>query len=284
MIKNFFKIKNIFYIKAKLPASILPSSIKLIYLPKIKINEKTTIRNIIFTEFKYECSGKRHAKKEHYQNQCYCFCFKNFQLNYERVFTKTFSLSVSYGMIPEGKLPFSSLLPNDSEVNLEEVELGGSNATLETRFYLGKKGYGHGFYLAPYYRYSTFKVSNFTETIDMETNGVVYDTVDVTFKGNSTAHSAGLLIGAQWFLGKKDNFVLDAWFLGAHYGTSTGDLDGITDRPLTSVEQQQVQDKLDNLDIPVVKYKATVNANGANLKVDGPWAGLRAGISLGYRF
>ena len=70
------------------------------------------------------------------------FAFKNFQLNYERVFTKTFSLSVSYGMIPEGKLPFSSLLPNDSEVNLEEVELGGSNATLETRFYLGKKGYG----------------------------------------------------------------------------------------------------------------------------------------------
>jgi hypothetical protein len=47
----------------------------------------------------------------------------------------------------------------------------------------------------------------------MEINGVVYDTVDKsTFKGNSTAHSAGLLIGAQWFLGKKDNFVLDAWF------------------------------------------------------------------------
>lgn len=83
---------------------------------------------------------------------------------------------------------------------------------------------------------------------------------------------------------QKDNFVLDAWFLGAHYGTSTGDLDGITDRTLTSVEQQQVQDELDNLDIPVVKYKATVDANGANLKVDGPWAGLRAGISLGYRF
>ena len=63
-----------------------------------------------------------------------------------------------------------------------------------------------------YYRYSTFKVSNFTETIDVEINGVVYDTVDVTFKGNSTAHSAGLLISAQWFLGKTDNFVLDAWF------------------------------------------------------------------------
>lgn len=212
------------------------------------------------------------------------FAFKNFQLNYERIFTKTFSLSVSYGIIPEGKVPFSSSLSKNNDVNLENVQLGGNNATLEARFYLGKKGYGQGFYLAPYYRYSTYKVSNFTETIDMESNGVVYDTVDVTFKGNSTAHSAGLLIGAQWFLGKNDNFVLDAWFLGAHYGASTGNLDGITDRQLTPYEQQQAQDELDNLDIPVVKYKATVNANGANIKVDGPWAGLRAGISLGYKF
>ena len=62
------------------------------------------------------------------------------------------------------------------------------------------------------------------------------------------------------------------------------DLDGITDRTLTSVEQQQVQDELDNLDIPVVKYKATVNANGANLKVEDLGWFLRAGISLGYRF
>ena len=54
-------------------------------------------------------------------------------------FTKTFSLSQSYGMIPEGKLPFSSLLPNDSEVNLEEVELVEAMLLLETRFYLKKK-------------------------------------------------------------------------------------------------------------------------------------------------
>ena len=40
----------------------------------------------------------------------------------------------------------------------------------------------------------------------------------------------------------------------------------LQDRTLSSDEQQQVQDELDNLDIPVVKYKATVNANGANLK------------------
>ena len=212
------------------------------------------------------------------------FAFKNFQINYERVFTKTFSLSLSYGIIPEGKVPYASSWSNDSNTDLEKIRLSGNSATLESRFYLGKKGYGQGFYLAPYYRYSSYKVSNFVDSIDLEANGVVYETVGVTFKGTATAHSGGLLIGAQWFLGKKDNFVLDAWFLGAHYGKSSGNLDGVTDRTLNSLEQEQVQKELDNLDIPVVKYKATVNANGANVKVDGPWAGLRAGLSLGYRF
>ena len=106
-------------------------------------------------------------------------------------------------MIPEGKLPFSSLLPNDSEVNFRRSRTRWKQCYFRNQILFRKKRLWSGFYLAPYYRYSTFKVSNFTETIDMETNGVVYDTVDVTFKGNSTAHSAGLLIGAQWFLGKK---------------------------------------------------------------------------------
>lgn len=212
------------------------------------------------------------------------FLFKNFQVNYERVFTKTFSMSASYGFVPDGKLPYTSLLPKDTDEGFKEMNLGGSNVTLEARFYLGKKGYGEGFYLSPYYRYSTYKISNFTKPVEMEASGVVYDTVDVTFKGNSSAHSGGLMIGAQWFLGKQDNFVLDAWFIGAHYGKSSGNLDGVTDRTLTPIEQQQAQQELDNLDIPVVDYKATVNANGANIKVDGPWAGIRAGVSLGYRF
>lgn len=224
------------------------------------------------------------AKKNIIKTNVTGFAFKNFQLNYERVFNKTVSLSVSYGIVPEGKLPYASLLPSNTDASFKNMHLGGSNATVETRFYLGKKGYGEGFYLAPYYRYSTYKVSNFTESVDVEYNGVTYDTVNVDFTGKSTAHSAGLLIGAQWFLGVNKNFVLDAWFLGAHYGKATGNLDGVTDRVLNSLEQQQVQEQLDNMDVPVVKYKATVHQNGANIKVDGPWAGLRAGLSLGYRF
>ncbi len=212
------------------------------------------------------------------------FVFKNFQATYERIFTKTFSMSIGYGFVPEGKLPFTSFLPNDTDPEFKELMLSGNNFTLEPRFYLGKNGFGEGFYVAPYYRYSSYKISNFSKTVNVTLNGIPYDTVLINFTGDTSAHSGGVLLGAQWFLGKSDNLVLDAWFLGAHFGKGKGNLDGLTNRKLNAIEQQEVQKELDKLDIPVVEYKATVNENGSNLKVDGPWAGLRIGLSLGYRF
>lgn len=212
------------------------------------------------------------------------FLFKNFQGSYERVFSKVISLNISYGFVPEGELPYSSLLSDKTDEDFKNIRLSGNNFTLEPRFYIGKKGYGEGFYIAPYYRYSSYKVSDYSRTVDVTVNGIAYDTVVVNFTGDTAAHSGGVLLGAQWFLGKSDQFVLDAWFLGAHFGKATGNLDGITNRKLNSLEQQEVQKALDNQDIPIIEYRATVNENGANIKVDGPWAGLRVGLSLGYRF
>ena len=212
------------------------------------------------------------------------FIFKNFQGTYERVLNKVVSVNVSYGFVPKGKIPFSSMLPDDTDSGFKEISLSGNNLTLESRFYIGKKGFGQGFYLAPYYRYSSYQVSNFSKTITVNINGIPYDNVIINFAGDTSAHSGGLLLGAQWFLGKSNNIVLDAWFLGGHFGKAKGNLDGITNRKLSSQEQQEVQMELNNLDIPIVDYKATVSENGANFKVDGPWAGLRAGLSLGYRF
>ncbi|MFC6267986.1 DUF3575 domain-containing protein [Frigoriflavimonas asaccharolytica] len=212
------------------------------------------------------------------------FIFKNFQGTYERVLSKRISVNVGYGVVPEGNLPYTSFLPDDTDRDFKNIRLSGNNFTIEPRFYLGKKGFGEGFYVAPYYRYSSYQISNYSRSIDVSVNGIVYDTVIVDFTGDTSAHSGGVLLGAQWFLGKSDNFVLDAWFLGAHFGKAKGNLDGITNRKLNALEQQEVQKELDNQDIPIVEYNATVNENGANIKVDGPWAGLRIGLSLGYRF
>ena len=55
-------------------------------------------------------------------------------------------------------------------------------------------------------------------------------------------------------------------------------------KPLTAYEQQELKKELDGLNIPFVKYTTTTDANGASMNVDGPWAGLRSGLSFGYRF
>ncbi len=41
---------------------------------------------------------------------------------------------------------------------------------------------------------------------------------------------------------------------------------------------------LENIDIPLTNKTVIVTANNVAMKLDGPWAGLRAGISLGFKF
>jgi hypothetical protein len=53
---------------------------------------------------------------------------------------------------------------------------------------------------------------------------------------------------------------------------------------LSEDEQNSLREELSDLDIPLTKETVSVNANGASLKLDGPWAGVRAGISIGIKF
>lgn len=207
------------------------------------------------------------------------YAFRNINLTYERAITKWFSVSVGYANMGKGDIPMKGLIPADSKDDFKDIQVANSSFTLETRFYLGKEGFGKGFYIAPYYRNTSFKVDNFTYEYD--TNGQI---IPVKISGNAKANSGGLLLGAQWFLGNKKNWVLDWWIVGAHYGSGKGDLRGNSSRALTADEQAVLKSELEDLDIPLVKYTTKVDANGANIYLDGPWAGLRSGLSFGYRF
>lgn len=204
------------------------------------------------------------------------FAFRNVNLTYERVINQKFSVAVGFGTVSKGSVPFMNSFVKDNE--LSDVEVGVTNFTIEPRIYLGK-GYGRGFYLAPYYRFTSFNADN----IKLDKNYGLGN-VPVKISGKATGNSAGLMVGAQWFLGKSQNWVLDWWMVGAHYGKGKGDFRGDSSRPLSPIEQQELKKELDNLDIPFVKYSTTTDANGATINVDGPWAGLRSGVSLGYRF
>jgi len=209
--------------------------------------------------------------------------FRNFQFAYERTISRRFGLQLSYGFIPSGQVPLVNEYIKDDDIS--NIKMSGNNLTLEPRFYPGR-GYGHGFYLAPYYRYSHFTIDNLTYNYTSEDPAHSGEKIPIAFTGKTNANSVGLMIGAQWLLGRQDNWVLDVWFIGGHYGGATGTISGTvpTSRPLTAAEQNQLRKDIEDLDISLFDYKVTTNERGATIDLDSGWLGVRSGISFGYRF
>lgn len=204
------------------------------------------------------------------------YVFRNINLTYERVISQRFSVAVGFGTVAKGGIPFSKSFIDDTEFS--DAEISQTNFTLEPRIYIGQ-GYGRGFYFAPYYRHTSFNVEQVALNIDYSG-----EKVPTNISGEANGNSAGLMVGTQWFLGKTDSWVLDWWIAGAHYGAGKGDFRAGSARILTTEEQAELKREIEDLDIPYVDYTVTTDPNGANIKVDGPWAGLRTGLSIGYRF
>jgi len=75
---------------------------------------------------------------------------------------------------------------------------------------------------------------------------------------------------------------MDFRILGPHYGGASGTISGKMD--LSPQEQQYLREELENLQNDIVDIETTVDAQGASLKAKSPWGGIRAGLSIGYRF
>lgn len=200
---------------------------------------------------------------------------------YERILSKRFSIALSYKFLPSSKLIFRGAIPvSDPQAreSLDELILSNSAITPEVRFYVGKKGYGRGFYLAPFYRNAKFsgKGLGIDFTLDNGQN--------TTFNMEGTIKSStfGLLLGAQWKIGK--NFWLDWQIIGPHYGRATGNINGKSTVALSASEQNSLFNALNDINIPFTNETVSVSANNASLGLTGPWAGLRTGLSLGIDF
>jgi hypothetical protein len=182
--------------------------------------------------------------------------------------------------MPVSTLPFAGAVSKaigdddpDTKKTIENLRMGNYAITPEARLYLGK-GYGKGLYIAFFYRHARFTVDHLPVDYD--------DTHSLDISGKLTANTGGIMLGAQWPLGK--HFCIDWWIAGPHYGAGTGNFVGVASQPLTPSQQQVLRENLEDLDIPLTDKTINVNASGATMKLDGPWGGIRSGILLGIKF
>lgn len=211
--------------------------------------------------------------------------FRNVQFQYERVLSKRVSAALTYSFIPQGDVPFKDQITGDTAADFEgdvdpfeQAEIKYSSFTPEVRFYLGKKGYGKGFYLAPFFRSSKYEFDKITVSYELD-NG---SSRVIDFAGDLKSNTFGLLVGAQFNIG--NSFVLDWWIAGPHYGTGKGSLTGISSDTLSAEEQQSLSQELEDIDPPVIDLEYEVNSNGAKIKAAGPWGGIRGGLAIAFRF
>lgn len=208
---------------------------------------------------------------------------KNYSLQYERILNRKTSLAIAFRTMPNSSLPLKNLFVKDNNNQdakdaIESLRLGNIAITPELRFYMSKKGYGRGFYIAPFYRYASFKINQleFNYTNNSNTQSSMF------ISGKITANTGGILFGAQWPMGKHCG--LDLWIVGPHYGSGNGNFSGTSSTPLTQSEQDDLSKSLNDFKIPTINKTVTVTANQATMKLDGGWAGIRSGLSFGVRF
>jgi hypothetical protein len=206
---------------------------------------------------------------------------RNYHFTYERNLLKNVSLSLSYRTMPNGAVPFESILKeaiNSDQINFDRFSMGGSAITPELRIYLSMRKM-RGFYLAPYLRFANLDVTAPVKYTASTIAGPISREAD--FSGRIKSTSGGLMIGYQFQLLKK--LVLDFQIIGGHYGSSKGDLNFAAS--LNAQEQQSLRDNLANIQADPFKFSSTVDANGAKINVDGPWAGIRGlNLGIGLRF
>jgi hypothetical protein len=207
----------------------------------------------------------------------------NYSLQYERALTRKISFAVTLRIMPYSGVPLKSSLlktvngDDNTKQTIEDFRLSNTAITPEFRFYLSRRGYGRGFYIAPFYRYAIFK----TNDIDIFYNDSSGAQNTIKLSGKLTSNTGGLLFGIQYPLGR--HIILDLQLLGPHFGAAKGEFNGRSATPLTNDEQSSIRNSLD-LGIPLINTTTSTTANGASLKLNGSWGGIRSGICLGVRF
>ena len=171
---------------------------------------------------------------------------KNYAVQYEHLINRKFSVALGFRTMPSTTLPFNSAISDaigaddpETQRTIQTMRLSNFSITPEFRFYVSKKGFGRGFYIAPFYRFAKFKTDNAVFTYQNALN--VSSTIALS--GDITANTGGILFGIQKNIGQ--HLVLDLWLLGPHYGAAKGNFSGVSSKTLTPDEQADLKQEIE---------------------------------------
>lgn len=209
----------------------------------------------------------------------FAIALKNISLQYERAIARKVTVAGTFRFMPKGSIPFKSTFIKladdpDTERQINNLKIGNIAFMPEVRYYLSKKGAFRGFYLGLYGNIASYSAD---VVIEFDNAGT---TEKIPMTGKLTGITGGLMIGSQFKLSNK--IYLDWWILGPGYGSSKGDLSG--QKNMNALEQQDLRNELADLDIPLTEFTYNVNSTGATMNFKGPWAGIRSGLCIGFRF
>lgn len=215
----------------------------------------------------------------------------NISMQYERSFHKNFSAALGVSYLVQRAIPSQIYTPTSNGSGYQLPKFGGWSVTPEIRFYPGKKvkhKAPHGFYLAPYFRYSKYSLNSSYVNVDSLTG--IHQNYNV--KASYSGFTGGLMIGSQWLIGK--HFSIDWWILGGGYGQAKFKINAVsTDGSLNMSLQDQENLKQDiktntselgsfgNGEVTV-----QTTSNSATATVTGlPMISIRGfGLTLGFTF
>jgi hypothetical protein len=220
----------------------------------------------------------------------------NFKVNLPALFLRNISLQVEFAVHKNlsvclgGRmmLPYSLNQALGQGANdIENLFITGYAITPEIRFYPGKKQKHpapHGFYFAPYFRYSNFNISASLPLAPDPNIGFPGSKLDLALTYSGWA--GGIMMGSQWVI---DHFTIDWWIMGLHFGQgtfagSTTSADFINYPGINQELKTQIDNALGGLPFDIQSAVSVVN-NTANVRVTGlPFGGVRAGLCIGFAF
>lgn len=207
-------------------------------------------------------------------------------LTYERKVKGRLVAGATVNYRPQSGAPFKSTLQKvferddsegDATFEIEKLKYSNFSFAPEIKLYLGKKGAFQGFYIAAFAKIETTKIKyeyQFEELI------LLGEDPNLPLTGNIKAFSGGIYFGVQWHLGK--NIYLDWQIIGGNYGSANIDIKA--NKNLSAEEQAELQGFAEDLKDSFDKIDYEINDKGIRLKGKMPWAGLRTGLSVAYRF